>query len=122
MARRRAGTLLAIEVDILTAGLDLRSGGQDEFHGFELARHLADGGHARRLTAHGTLYKALARLESWGLLASRWEDERVATAEGRPRRRLYTVTGAGERRLSAWRLEHGTATAPALQPRLQASP
>lgn len=46
-----------------------------------------------RLTAHGTLYKALGRLEEFGLLTSRWED--AATAEGRPRRRLYELTSQG---------------------------
>ena len=48
---------------------------------------------SRSLTAHGTLYKALGRLEEFGLLASRWED--AAAAEGRPRRRLYELTGQG---------------------------
>lgn len=110
MARRKAGTLLPIEVDILEAGLDLRHDGGDEFHGFELASRIADGGAARRLTAHGTLYKALGRLEDQGLLSSRWEDPDVGVQEGRPRRRLYTVTGEGARRLAAWQQEHAPAT------------
>lgn len=109
MPRRKAGTLLAIEVDILDAGLSLRREGADEFHGFELARHIAGSSVARKLTSHGTLYKALGRLEEWGLLASRWEDPQIAVGEGRPRRRLYTVTGEGERRLATWRQEHGDA-------------
>ena len=50
---------------------------------------------SRSLTAHGTLYKALGRLEEFGLLASHWED--AAAAEGRPRRRLYELTGEGAR-------------------------
>ena len=29
---------------------------------------------SRSLTGHGTLYKALGRLEEFGLLTSRWED------------------------------------------------
>lgn len=45
------------------------------------------------MTAHGTLYKALARLEEFGLLTSSWED--AAAVEGRPRRRLYELTGKG---------------------------
>ena len=49
---------------------------------------------SRALTAHGTLYKALSRLEEFGLLTSRWED--AAAAEGRrPRRRLYELTNKG---------------------------
>jgi len=46
-------------------------------------------------TAHGTLYKALGRMEDAGLLESHWEDPDVAVAEGRPRRRLYRVTPLG---------------------------
>ncbi len=43
----------------------------------------------------GTLYPALARMERFGWLASRWEA--VDPAEvGRPRRRLYHLTGEGE--------------------------
>jgi DNA-binding PadR family transcriptional regulator len=55
---------------------------------------------ARRLTAHGTLYKALERLERAGLLTSTWEDPAVAADQGRPRRRLYQVTALGERALA----------------------
>jgi PadR family transcriptional regulator PadR len=44
----------------------------------------------------GTIYPMLARLErEWGWLESREEDRNVATAEGRPPRRLYRVTPAG---------------------------
>lgn len=100
MPRRKPGALLPLEVDILDAGLASADG---EFHGFELARQIAGSRAGRRLTSHGTLYKALARLEDAGLLTSRWEDEAQATAEGRPKRRLYTVTGEGARRLAAWR-------------------
>ena len=50
---------------------------------------------SRALTGHGTLYKALGRLEEFGLLTSSWEA--AETAEGRPRRRLYELTGQGVR-------------------------
>jgi PadR family transcriptional regulator PadR len=70
----------------------LRSG-QATFHGFGLARAIREQGAARSLTAHGTLYKALSRLEEFGLLTSRWED--AAAVEGRPRRRLYELTRQG---------------------------
>jgi PadR family transcriptional regulator, regulatory protein PadR len=107
MPRRKPGALLPIEVDILEAGLSSRRDDNDEFHGFELARQIAGSRGGRRLTAHGTLYKALGRLEDAGLLASRWEEEELATQEGRPRRRLYTVTGEGARRLAAWHQREG---------------
>ena len=99
--RRKPGTLLPIELDILEAAMALRSGGAPRFHGFQLAKQLAGEAPARALTAHGTLYKALQRLEEAGFLASRWEDAEVAAGEGRPRRRLYEVTGAGERAVPA---------------------
>ncbi len=116
MPRRKPGALLPIEVDILEAGLSCRRDGGDEFHGFELAHRIAGGRAGRKLTAHGTLYKALGRLEDAGLLASRWEDAELAHEDGRPQRRLYTVTGEGERRLAVWRQEHSSAPSPG-QPR-----
>ena len=54
----------------------------------------------RLLTAHGTLYKALGRMEKAGLLTSEWEDPLIAAEEGRPRRRFYRVTPAGEMALA----------------------
>ena len=47
----------------------------------------------------GTVYPALRRLESLGLIASAWEDDATARAEGRPRRRYYVCSAAGKRRL-----------------------
>lgn len=43
----------------------------------------------------GTLYPALLRMEKYGWLTWKWE-EIDPTQEGRPRRRLYTLTGTGE--------------------------
>jgi DNA-binding PadR family transcriptional regulator len=43
----------------------------------------------------GTVYPLLRRLEDKGWLSSRWEDVDPAAA-GRPRRRLYRLTGEGE--------------------------
>jgi DNA-binding PadR family transcriptional regulator len=44
----------------------------------------------------GTVYPALRRLEAAGMLDSDWEDEAKASSEGRPARRYYRLTGAGE--------------------------
>jgi len=96
MPRRKPGTLLPLETEILEAALALRRAGHGTFHGFGLARTLREQRGSRSLTAHGTLYKALGRLEELGLLASRWEDA-TAAVEGRPRRRLYELTGEGAR-------------------------
>jgi PadR family transcriptional regulator, regulatory protein PadR len=95
MPRRRSGTLLPLEAEILAAALALRGSAEGGFHGFGLARALRERAGSRALTAHGTLYKALGRLEEFGLLSSRWEDP--AAAEGRPRRRLYVLTAEGTR-------------------------
>lgn len=92
--RRRPGTLLPLEASILEAALRLRRAGEPDFHGFGIAKAMAEGDAAGGLTAHGTLYKALGRMETAGLLTSQWEDAGQAAAEGRPRRRLYRVTGA----------------------------
>lgn len=94
MPRRRDGRLVDLEVDILAAGIDLQLENGD-FYGFALAKRLADRAGASALTAHGTLYKALGRLAERGLVESEWEDPVAAAGEGRPRRRLYRVTGAG---------------------------
>ena len=98
--RRKVGALVPLEVSILDAALELRQRGQMEAHGFLLAKELRDGAHARRLTAYGTLYKALDRLERAGYLASRWEDPQIAADDGRPRRRFYRVTLTGEAALA----------------------
>ena len=43
----------------------------------------------------GTVYPALRRLEEAGYLTSKWEKERVAHADARPRRKYYEPTRAG---------------------------
>jgi PadR family transcriptional regulator, regulatory protein PadR len=91
--RRKPGTLLPLETEILEAALTLLRGGEATFHGFALAQRLRAESGSRSLTAHGTLYKALGRLEEFGLLTSQWEDG--AAVEGRPRRRLYELTKQG---------------------------
>lgn len=94
--RRKSGVLLPIEVSILEAALDLRRRGTDEFHGFLIATEIAETEGSRLLTAYGTLYKALSRMEKAGLLQSQWEDPMIAASVQRPRRRLYRLTAAGE--------------------------
>jgi PadR family transcriptional regulator, regulatory protein PadR len=95
MPRRRQGTLLPLETEILAAALSMLRSGQATFHGFGLAQTMREQSGSRALTGHGTLYKALGRLEEFGLLTSRWEDP--AAVEGRPRRRLYELTTQGAR-------------------------
>jgi PadR family transcriptional regulator len=94
--RRKIGALVPLEVAILEAAAELQLAGQAEVHGYQLARVVRDLRQARRLTAYGTLYKALARLERDGFVASRWEDPSVGAAGSRPRRRFYRLTLEGE--------------------------
>ena len=93
MARRKAGTLVPLETEILEVAVSILASGHATFHGFGLAQTMRERTGSRSLTAHGTLYKALGRLEEFGLLTSRWED--AAIIDGRPRRRLYELTIAG---------------------------
>ena len=86
---------MPLEGEILEVALSMRRSGHPAFHGFGVAQTMREQSGSRSLTAHGTLYKALGRLEEFGLLTSRWED--AAAAEGRPRRRLYELTGEGAR-------------------------
>ena len=94
--RRKEGAIIPLELSILQTAMELRRRGVPEAHGFLLAKEMREERHARRLTAYGTLYKALDRLERAGLLESRWEDPLIGAGEGRPRRRFYRLTLAGE--------------------------
>jgi PadR family transcriptional regulator PadR len=101
--RRKQGALLPIELSILETGIELRVRGLPFFYGFLIAKEIKERREAKLLTAHGTLYKALDRMEKVGLLESHWEDPVVAAEQGRPRRRLYQVTVAGEAALAGAR-------------------
>jgi DNA-binding PadR family transcriptional regulator len=94
--RRKPNALVPLEEAICAAAAALRVAGAEEFHGYELAKQLADHADQKLLTAYGTLYRALGRLEGMGLLISRREDPEIAAREQRPGRRLYTLTAAGE--------------------------
>jgi len=109
--RNRASGCGAARPTILEAAIDLRRRGETECHGFAVAKEIAEQAEARTLTAHGTLYKALGRMAEAGLLESRWEDPAIAAAEGRPRRRLYHVTGLGAQAVPA---SNATPRAPAV--------
>lgn len=82
-----------LEIGCARAGTEV-----EWFYGFALATDLEGADGSRRLLGHGTLYKALERLERDGYLESRWEhgDPR---ALGRPRRREYRVTSIASQAL-----------------------
>ena len=94
--RRKPGSLVPLEQRICLAAADLRRRDRSTFHGYAIAKTLAGAADARLLTAYGTLYRALGRLEEMGLLESRAEDPAIAARERRPGRRLYTLTALGE--------------------------
>ena len=94
--RRKAGTLVPLELAICVCAVQLRRRGSKEFHGYQMAKQLGDVADQKLLTAYGTLYRALGRLEEMALLRSRREDPQIASRESRPGRRLYTITAAGE--------------------------
>ncbi len=120
MPRRKPGTLLPLESEILEVALSLLGSGYGSFHGFGLAHTMREQRGSRSLTGHGTLYKALGRLEEFGLLSSRWEDP--AAAEGRPRRRLYELTRQGAHVAEQALAEQARGTAVAHPPRTAPGP
>jgi DNA-binding PadR family transcriptional regulator len=105
--RRKPGQLVPLETAICVCAAKLRRSGTTEFHGYEIAKRLGDGNNRRLLTAYGTLYRALGRLEAMGLLKSRWEDPQIPARENRPGRRLYVLTAAGETAAQAARQTAG---------------
>ena len=94
--RRKPGTLVPLEIAICSAAATLHRRGEREFHGYQMAKTLGDAADTRLLTAYGTLYRALGRLERMGLVKSRWEDPELPARENRPGRRLYTLSALGE--------------------------
>lgn len=71
-------------------------------HGYHIARRLAEASGGALELPQGTLYPALHRLESKHLLASSWSQV------GGRRRRVYSLTPAGEQALAQERLEWGS--------------
>ena len=92
MVFRKPGTLLLLEEQILQA---LTAHGERGAHGFALAQELAASQGSTSLASHGTLYKALDRLRTRGLLVADWEPAELAEESGRPRRRIYRMTPDG---------------------------
>jgi PadR family transcriptional regulator, regulatory protein PadR len=92
--------LLPIELAILDVCTTRALSGIPECHGFLIASLVKGAQNSKLLTAYGTLYRALSRLEKAGFLTSRWEDMSALANESRPRRRLYRVTAAGSEALA----------------------
>src|SRR3954447_10410269 len=74
-----------------------------EAHGFEILRRLEHAGSGALKLKEGSLYPALYRLESAGMVKAAWEAG--DTARRGPRRRIYKLTAKGARRLDVARGE-----------------
>lgn len=94
--RRKDDQLIPLEVAVLEAAIALRKRGTTAFHGYSLAKAIRTAADSRLLTAHGTLYRALHRMEHAGLIEGFWEEANEAAVEGRPRRRLYRLAALAE--------------------------
>jgi DNA-binding PadR family transcriptional regulator len=94
--RRKTGSLVPLELAICSAALAMRDRGVEQFHGYLIAKELKDTSNTKLLTAYGTLYRALGRLEQMGLMTSAWEDPQIPADANRPRRRLYAITTDGQ--------------------------
>ena len=121
--RRKAGQLIPLEVSILEAVVALDREGTRTFHGYALAKVLRSGkDNQRTLTAYGTLYRALHRLERGGLVESFLEAASEAENETRPRRRLYRLTALAEPALAKARADQrGSGKRPTLDARWEPS-
>jgi DNA-binding PadR family transcriptional regulator len=76
---------------------------RSEAHGFEVLRRLEAAGCGELHLKEGSLYPALYRLEEAGLIKGKWED---GSGKHRgPRRRVYSLTRKGSRRLDEGRAE-----------------
>jgi PadR family transcriptional regulator PadR len=113
--RRKTGSLVPLELALCTAALALRDRGIEQFHGYLIAKEIKDASTAKLLTAYGTLYRALGRLEQMGLMTSAWEDPQIPADANRPRRRLYAITQDGQTAVANAVRE--TAAAPLAAPR-----
>jgi PadR family transcriptional regulator, regulatory protein PadR len=87
MARPRRGFLFDFDGKVLLEGLRIQREGATEFYGLQVANRL----HVEKIT----VYRSLRRLSALGLVERRWEDQDTASAEGRPRRRLYSLNQHG---------------------------
>ena len=75
-------------------------------YGYEIAKAVQSASDGRLLTAEGTLYPALHRLEKQGLLRASW-----GVSETGRRRKHYALTAAGKKRLAELRTEWAAFTA-----------
>lgn len=76
-----------------TAAVILKAVGSGHQYGFEIMEAIG--------LPSGTVYPALRRLESSGVISAEWEREKIAQAGQRPARKYYQLTGAGQELLAS---------------------
>jgi DNA-binding PadR family transcriptional regulator len=81
--RRKKGELVPFEKVIM----ELARKNNMPFYGFDIAKILRNNKTGGKLADNGTLYRALNRLEKFGLLISHWE----LTKSNRPPRKYYEI-------------------------------
>lgn len=87
---------MAFKKDLSTLVLGIL---QDEgLHGYEIAKRIRDVGVKSLDVAEGRLYPALHKLELDGLIQAEWFPQ-----EGRPPRKVYSLTEAGQLELAKQR-------------------
>lgn len=74
-----------------------------EAHGFEILKRLEKAGSGTLQLKEGSLYPALYRMESAGLVKATWE--KGDTPRRGPRRRIYRLTSKGKKRFDQARGE-----------------
>jgi PadR family transcriptional regulator PadR len=87
VAKPRRGYLFELDARILSEGARLQRAGEPSFYGLQVAGRLR--------IPKITVYRSLRRLTELGLVDRWWEDQDIATASGRPRRRLYALNQHG---------------------------
>ena len=87
MAKARPGYVLQFDARVLAEGWRIQRAGAPAFYGLQVANRLR--------VARIDVYRSLRRLTTLSLVDRWWEDQDLATAEGRPRRRLYALNQHG---------------------------
>jgi DNA-binding PadR family transcriptional regulator len=72
----------------------------EALHGYEIAKRLKQSGSSALSVGEGLLYPALHKLERDGYVAAKW-----IAQEGKPSRKVYSLTEKGERELEVRRGE-----------------
>jgi PadR family transcriptional regulator len=76
-----------LDARVLAEGWRIQRDGAPAFYGLQVANRLG--------IARINVYRSLRRVTELGLVDRWWEDQDLATAEGRPRRRLYALNQHG---------------------------